>query len=83
MLRPKATEVKALDDYKILIVFNNGEKKVFDLKSRLHQPFYAKLIDLEIFKSVHTNGYTVEWDGEIDICPDELYYDSVIFDEAV
>jgi hypothetical protein len=32
----------------------------------------------ELFKTVHTNGFTVEWDQEIDLCPDELYYDSVL-----
>jgi len=83
MLRPKAIEVKALNDYKIFVIFNNGEKKVFNLKNKLHHPFYADLIDEEIFKSVHTNGYTVEWDGEIDICPDELYNDSIPYDEAI
>jgi hypothetical protein len=31
----------------------------------------------ELFKTVHTNGFTVEWEQEIDLCPDELYYESV------
>jgi hypothetical protein len=77
MLRPKAIEVKPLDDYKLYIVFNSGEEKIFDLKDKINHIFFAPLKDETVFKTVHTNGITVEWDGEIDICPDELYYNSV------
>lgn len=77
MLRPKAIDVKPLDNYELLITFNNGEKKLFNLKDRLDDVFFAPLKDKNIFRTVHTNGITIEWDGDIDVCPDELYYDSV------
>lgn len=77
MLRPKAIEVKPLEDYKLFIVFNSGERKIFDLKDKINHVFFAPLKDENVFKTVHINGITVEWEGEIDVCPDELYYDSV------
>lgn len=76
MLRPTAIDVSPLDEYKILIIFNNGEKKILDLSDRINHPFFASLKEKKVFKTVHVNGITVEWEGEIDICPDELYYDS-------
>lgn len=81
MLRPSAIEVKPLKDYKIFIVFNNGEKKIFDLKDKIEYVFFSPLKDEKVFKTVHTNRITVEWEGEIDVCPDELYYDSKIIEE--
>lgn len=80
MLRPKAIEVKPLEEYKIYLLFNSGERKIFDLKNKIDHVFYSPLKDERVFKTVHTNGVTVEWDGEIDVCPDELYYDSVLVD---
>lgn len=76
MLRPKPIDVKPLDDYKLLLLFDSGEKKLFDVKERLNHIFFAPLRDENVFKTAHVNGITVEWTGDIDICPDELYYNS-------
>ena len=69
------TSVKPLEDYNLSIVFNNGENRIFDMKPYFEDPYFApaKLV----FNSVKTNPLTIEWDGEIDICPDELYFNSV------
>jgi hypothetical protein len=77
MLRPRVIEVKTLENYKILVVFNSGEKKKFDLKDKINHVFFAPLKDEKVFNTVHTNGIMVEWDGEIDVCPDELYFNSI------
>ena len=81
MLRPRVIEVKPLGDYKLYVVFDSGEKKIFDLKDKINHVFFSPLKDDKVFKTVHTNGITVEWEGEIDVCPDELYYNSVIIQE--
>ncbi len=77
MIRPRADSVRALDNYEILIHFNNGETRKFDVKPYLSDHFFEKLRNHAVFKQVHTNDMSVEWPFEIDICPDELYYDSV------
>ena len=34
-MRPRAINVKPLNDYKLLITFNNNETKIFDVKPYL------------------------------------------------
>ena len=77
MLRPTAEKVKPLDDFKIEVLFNNGEKKVFDVKPYIRGSWYGELGDPSYFRSVFVNGFTVEWANGQDICPDELYDDSI------
>ncbi len=79
MLRPRAKEAKPLADYKILVIFDTGEKKIYDIKPQLSHVFFAPLIDESLFKTVRANGITIEWDNDIDICPDDLYYGSAIY----
>ena len=67
MLRPTAVKVEMVCAYQILVEFDNGEKKVFDVEP------YIKLRALEYFRRVATDGYTVVWPDGQDICPDELY----------
>ncbi len=77
MLRPKAIGVKPLDDYKLYVTFSNNEKKIFDVKPYLEMQFFHNLKDPTLFKSVKTEGLSIEWATGEDICPDELYYNSV------
>lgn len=74
MLRPTAISVTPLENFKLLILFDNKEQKIFDAKPLLVLKPYSALKDINTFKRVRTNGITIEWDNEIDICPDELYY---------
>ena len=78
MLRPCAKEVKPLDGYKILLTFDTGEKKIYNMEPRLNDGFFSSLKDKLLFETVKVNGMTVEWDNEIDLCPDDLYYNSFV-----
>jgi len=77
MLRPSAIDVKPLDNYKLLVFFDNGEKKIFDINDYFSIKPFQQLMNKTIFNTVRTNGITVEWLDGIDICPDDLYYNSV------
>ncbi|NJD01371.1 MAG: DUF2442 domain-containing protein [Ruminiclostridium sp.] len=77
MISPSPIYVKPLDDYKLLIHFDNGEEKIFDVKPYLADSYFAPLKNITLFKTVKTNQLTIEWKGDIDICPDELYYNCV------
>lgn len=77
MLRPTAKEVKIKSDYILLIIFDNGEEKLFDASKLLTRKPFLSLAAQSVFNTVHTNGISIEWDGGIDICPDELYYTSI------
>lgn len=74
---PRPSEVKPLDDFTLLIIFNNGEKRLYDMKKQLGKPFYSQLKNLAIFKTVRVADITVEWITGEDICPDELYNNSI------
>ena len=77
MLRPTAIAVKAEKDYMLRVTFDNGETRIFDVKPYIRGEWYSELKDITYFSHVHTNGYTVEWANGQDLCPDELYYNSV------
>ena len=70
--------VRAMDDYKLWIRFSTNEVKVFDFTPFLEKGVFTKLKNKEIFESVYVDyGVPVWCNGEIDIAPELLYYDSV------
>ena len=77
MLRPTAIEVSPLDNYLLNIKFDNGEIRIFDVKPYIKGNWYSELRDVNYFNSVKTNGFSVEWPNGQDLCPDDLYYNSI------
>ena len=75
-MRPKAIDVKPLKNYMLEIVFDNGEKKLFDVKPYLRFEPFKKLENENEFIKVKIGGLSIEWENGADICPDELYYKS-------
>lgn len=76
-LGPRVTQVTPNDNYELLLTFNNGEKRKFDAKTLFQYPMYAPLKNIGFFKLVKVDNMCVYWNDEIDICPDELYLQSV------
>ncbi len=74
MLRPKPIEVTPLDNYKLSLIFDNGEHKIFDVKPLISREWFGELQDMSIFKTVKITGNIVEWINGQNICPDDLYY---------
>jgi hypothetical protein len=75
-MRPKAIDVKPLKNYILEILFDNGEKKIFDVKPYLKFEPFKGLENEKEFKKVKIAGLSIEWENGADICPDELYYNS-------
>ena len=67
------TNVIALDNYKLLLTFENGEKKIFDVLPYLEIGKFSELKDNEIFKSVRVHFDSVEWANKLDLDPELLY----------
>ena len=76
MLRPTVTKATPVDNYSLILEFDNGEKKVFDVKPYIKGSWFGKLRDTSYFHSVKTNGFNVEWSDGQDICTDDLYFNS-------
>lgn len=73
--------VQPLADYKLLLEFENGEKRIGDIAPLLTKPIFAFLKDTAYFNAVYLEYGAVTWKdyngNEIDICPDKLYIDSM------
>lgn len=78
----RARSIRPLDGYKLLITFNNDEKRIFDFKPFLDMPCYKLLNDTGVFNRVYIDYGTAVWnDGKIDIAPETLYEESIPFSE--
>ena len=75
-MRPRAIDVKILNNYELEIKFDNGERKIFDVKPYFKFKIFSELKDFEKFKKVQISGLSIEWKNGADICPDELYNNS-------
>lgn len=75
-MRPRAVEVKPLENYMLKIKFSNGEVREFDLKPYLKYKAFEELKNMEMFNTVAISGLSVSWKNGADICPDELYLNS-------
>jgi hypothetical protein len=69
--------VQPLDDYLLLLTFENGEERQFDLKPYLNIGIFRELKDLTLFKTVRKSFDTIEWENNADIDPEILYTDSI------
>lgn len=75
-MNPRPIDVKPLDDYELLITFQNGEKRVFDAKPILAFPLYQPLKNKGFFTLVKADGMCIYWNEDVDICPDMVYSQS-------
>jgi len=62
-----------LDDYRILLTFNNGETKTVDLQNELNGVVYEPLRQLDYFKNFQVKYNTIEWANGADYAPEYLY----------
>lgn len=70
-------EVKPLDEYKLLLTFDNGEMRIFDMNPYLNKGIFKELRDTDIFSSVKISFDTIQWDNEADMDPEMLYEESI------
>ncbi len=71
------TDVKPLSGYQLLLTFENGEKRLFDMKPYLDKGIYKELKDEGKFRSVRVSFDSIEWCNQADIDPEFLYDKSV------
>ncbi len=69
--------VKAIDDYKLLVTFENDEDRIFDMAPYLNIGKFAELKDKSLFKNVKVNFDSIEWGNRMDLDPEFLYQKSV------
>ena len=73
----KVTKVIPENNHTLLLTFDNGEQRRFDVKPYLDKGIFRELKEPSVFYSAHVSFDTVEWDNEADLDPEVLYQDSV------
>ena len=68
--------VEPLSGYKLMLTFENEEKKIFDMNPYLDKGIFKQLLDTKTFNTVHISFDTIEWENGADMCPELLYKES-------
>jgi len=77
MLANRVKEVSVLPGYRLAIVFNNGERGVFDCNPYRGYECFSGIWPKGTFEKVVADHGTVMWPDGSDFCPDEIYDKSV------
>jgi uncharacterized protein DUF2442 len=72
-MNPYVKSVELQEDFCLLLTFENGEKRLFDLKPYFKKPVFSRLQNVALFKTARVVSGAVEWQGEIDLSYDTLY----------
>ncbi len=70
-------KVMPLDEYKLLLIFDNNEERILDMSTYLNYGIFKELKDKELFKTVRVSFDTIEWKNGADLCPEEVYNSSI------
>lgn len=77
----KVREIKPCANYELFVVFENGEKKSYNVRPLMDKwdPFDSLVTIQGLFEQVKVDagGYGVSWNDEIDLSCDELYHHGV------
>lgn len=85
MLQPRIISVRPIGNLKLILNYETGEVKEFDVSPYATSGWFAALRDESYFKTVHVipGGNGIEWADGQDIAPHELYDDSIPCNTAV
>jgi len=72
-MNPRIKQVTCKDNRNLIITFNNGEVKLFDMSRYFEYPVFEPLKDPAFFNKAHVLQGTVAWNDELDVDPDTLY----------
>jgi len=71
---PKPVAVKALADYQVWLRYDDGAEGTVDLSDLAGRGVFKAWGDPAFFRAVRLGSHgAIEWDLEIDLCPDALY----------
>jgi hypothetical protein len=70
---PAIIKVTPHDDYKLTVVFENGECGQLDVKPLLDFGIFQRIRDYHAFQRVRVSFDTIEWDCGVDLDPEYVY----------
>lgn len=66
-------QVEPKPDYLLLLTFETGEKKLFDMKPYLEIGVFRELKDVKLFNTMQVSFNSVAWETSADFDPEVLY----------
>lgn len=73
-------DVKPQSGYKLLLTFENGEIREFDVSIYLEIGKFKELKNKALFDSVKVSFDSIEWANKLDLDPELLYEKSISYD---
>ena len=70
-------KVEPQSDYTLVLEFENGERRCFDMAPLLGKKPFNRIQKLPFFMLARVDYGTVVWPDDIDIAPETLYDESV------
>ena len=77
----KVNSVKPLENYELLVKFQSGEEKKYDIKTWFNKQ--SVFLDLSLIQGlfeqvkVDIGGYGISWNDNIDLSADELWENGI------
>ena len=75
-MNPQVKQVYPLEDYRLEVIFENGEQRLFNMKPYLQKGVFVRLQNRAVFLAARVVAGSVEWPGELDLSYDTLYLES-------
>jgi len=72
-MNPYVSSVRPIDDYRLEVSFENGERRIFDVKPYLYRGLFVRLQNRALFRAARVVAGSVEWPGGLDLSYDTLY----------
>jgi hypothetical protein len=69
----EVTQAIYINDFKLLLKFNNGAEMTVDLENELNGTIFNPLKDKSKFKKFSIVFNTIEWENGADFAPEYLY----------
>ena len=81
---PTVKSVQALKGKRLLVIFSNNIKKIYDCSPLLAEDIYSALANDAIFKNVKADqgGYGIRWTDEIDLAESELWINGLLAEQT-
>ena len=76
-MNPYLKKVKSIENYCLMLWFENEEQKIFDLKPYLNKGIFSQLKNVSLFTSARVVAGSVEWPNGLDLSYDTLYQESI------
>lgn len=66
-------KVEPVENYILLVEFENGERRKMDMSVLMHEKPFSLLVDERLFGAATVRHGSVAWNNQLDIAPETLY----------